>query len=264
VRIPGPLPGAGIYLWTHKQSGKMYVGSAIDLSIRLSKYYLPSALKQVDNYISRAIICHTHSAFSLSILEYIDISNLSKDKAKALILGQEQYYIDSLMPEYNILKIAGNSLGYKHSLETLIKMSGENHPMFGRTGPNLGKTLSTETLALMSLAKSGENHPMYGRTHSTETKALMSAAKLGENHPLFSKGHTAETKAKMSAAKGTAIFVYSSDGKSLINTFSSANQAAKHFKCNKNTVLRYARNNLIFKEQWFFSTSLITKEEENS
>src|SRR5688572_792983 len=69
---------AGIYQWKHNQSGKIYIGSAVDLSIRLSKYYSPSGLKQVDNYICRAIIYHGYSSFSLTILEYIDISNLSK------------------------------------------------------------------------------------------------------------------------------------------------------------------------------------------
>jgi len=90
----------GIYLWIHKESNKKYVGSALDLSKRLSYYYSPLALKRADNYISRAIICHTHSAFSLTILEYINISGKSVDEARKLILSREQYYIDSLSPEY--------------------------------------------------------------------------------------------------------------------------------------------------------------------
>src|SRR5690606_18867846 len=120
-------------LWVHNESGKSYVGSAEDLTIRLSKYYYPYALKRVDNYISRALICHGHSVFSLSIIEYIDISHLSKDEAKTLILEREQYYLDLLEPAYNILKLAGSSLGYKHLEESLLKMSlsksGENNPL---------------------------------------------------------------------------------------------------------------------------------------
>lgn len=30
---------AGIYQWTHKESGKIYIGSAMDLSKRLKDYY---------------------------------------------------------------------------------------------------------------------------------------------------------------------------------------------------------------------------------
>jgi excinuclease UvrABC nuclease subunit len=29
---------AGIYMWTHKESGKRYIGSSFDLSKRLSNY----------------------------------------------------------------------------------------------------------------------------------------------------------------------------------------------------------------------------------
>src|SRR5690606_9917718 len=144
---------AGIYLWTHKESGKKYIGSAVDLSKRLSKYYSPLELKVADNYISRAIICHSHSAFSLSILEYIDISHLSKDKAKALILEREQYHLDKLLPEYHILKVAGSSLGYKHSAELIAKFSGENHPLFG-------KSPTEQTLLKMSETLKGGNNPM--------------------------------------------------------------------------------------------------------
>jgi hypothetical protein len=35
----------------------------------------------------------------------------------------EQYYIASLSPEYNILKVTGNSLGYKHTKEAKAKIS---------------------------------------------------------------------------------------------------------------------------------------------
>ena len=164
---------AGIYQWTHIESNKSYIGSAVDLSKRLKNYYSKSYISDKNkgnSYIYNAIISHGYSAFSLTIIEYIDISgsNTSKDEAKTLILEKEQYYIDSLSPEYNILKIAGSSLGFKHSEESLALMSfaksGENHPLYG-------KAHSAETLAKISLANSGENHPMYGRT--------------GENHPFY-------------------------------------------------------------------------------
>jgi len=64
-----------------------------------------------------------YSAFSLSILEYVDISGLSKEQARKLILEREQHFIDTFKPEYNILKYAYSSYGYKHSEESLLKMS---------------------------------------------------------------------------------------------------------------------------------------------
>jgi group I intron endonuclease len=274
---------SGIYMWTHKESGKIYIGSAFNLSKRLKDYYSSYYLKRSNYYICNALIYYSHSDFSLSILEYIDILNLSEDKAKNLILEREQNYLDLLQPEFNILKKAGSSLGFKHSNESLAKMSiakkGENHPMFGITSENhpmFGKTHELESLVKMSEAKkgennpmfgiigenspmfgrTGENHPMFGKTHSTETKALLSKANKGENNPMFGKTHKEETIVKMSIAKGgNTIYVYDSQGL-LINTFSSTRKAALHFKVNHKTIIKYLRCGLIFQNKWLLSPFL--------
>jgi len=206
----------GIYMWTHNLSGKIYIGSAVDLSKRLKNYYFISTLKTWDNYISRALITHGYSTFSLSILEFIDISNLSLEESKKLILEREQYYLDIIFSvdepnSYNILKVAGSLLGYKHTEESLAKMSlsSDNHPR-----GMLDKIHSAETKALMSETHKSENL-------SKETIAKLILAKVGKNNPMYNKSHTAETKAKISATKGTAIYVYDTQG-TLVNTFSSA------------------------------------------
>ena len=49
----------------------------------------------------------------MEILEYCDSADTLK---------REQYYLDILKPEYNIAKIAGSTLGYKHTTESLEKM----------------------------------------------------------------------------------------------------------------------------------------------
>jgi hypothetical protein len=58
----------------------------------------------------------------------------------------------------------------------------------------------------------------------------------------------------MSVAKGTAIYVYDSNG-TLVNTFSSGRKAAEHFDCSHPTILKYSINGLVFKGQWILSTS---------
>jgi len=114
---------AGIYMWTNKESNKRYIGSTFDLFKRLSNYYSIAHISQSKTmYINRALFHHGYSAFSLTIYEEIDISILSKEQAKKFILELEQFYIDSLEPEYNLLKIAGFRLGSNHSEETLAKM----------------------------------------------------------------------------------------------------------------------------------------------
>ena len=76
--------------------------------------------------INKALLKYGYSGFQLEILEYCKPSD---------VILREQYYIDLLVPEYNILKIAGSSLGFKHSDVAKAKISlaklGEKHHFFG-------------------------------------------------------------------------------------------------------------------------------------
>jgi len=49
--------------------------------------------------------------FILEILQYCDTT---------IITQREQYYLDNLKPEYNILTIARSSKGFKHSQKTIL------------------------------------------------------------------------------------------------------------------------------------------------
>lgn len=72
--------------------------------------------------IYKALIKYGYSSFKLDILEYCDPS---------ILIKREQYYLDSLNPEYNILKKAGSLTGFKHNEATIevIRASklGRNH-----------------------------------------------------------------------------------------------------------------------------------------
>jgi group I intron endonuclease len=64
---------------------------------------------------------HGWKNFRLGILEYIDIPKTylrDKHEIKKIILAKEQFYLDKMTPIFNINKIAGSMLGYKHSEET--------------------------------------------------------------------------------------------------------------------------------------------------
>ena len=55
-----------------------------------------------------------HASFSTTILEYCEKSELNE---------REQYYLDNLEPDYNILKTAGSFLGYTFTDEDKVKIS---------------------------------------------------------------------------------------------------------------------------------------------
>jgi len=109
---------SGVYLWTNKVNGKKYVGGSIALSRRLGTYFsinfLQTAQGKGASLINRALLKYGYSNFSFSILEYCD---------KEMVIKREQYFIDLIKPEYNLLKIAGSSAGYKHSDEAIQKIT---------------------------------------------------------------------------------------------------------------------------------------------
>jgi len=62
----------------------MYVGFAVNLIQKLYIYYsiLKLTESESESYNYNTLLHHGYSKFSLIILEYIDIINLSKEKSK--------------------------------------------------------------------------------------------------------------------------------------------------------------------------------------
>ena len=87
----------GIYRWVNKLNNKSYVGSGVNLAKRLGSYYNSNELNRNSRPIKDALLKYGHQNFTLEILEYCLQSEL---------LEREQYYLDLLVPEYNILKTA--------------------------------------------------------------------------------------------------------------------------------------------------------------
>jgi len=98
---------AVIYRFITKLNNKNYIGSSTNLSTRFLKYF---NIKKNQNdgrmLINLALLNYGYENFILDILEYY---------SKEDTLKIEQYYLDKNKPEYNILKFAGYSLGYKHT-----------------------------------------------------------------------------------------------------------------------------------------------------
>jgi len=110
---------SGVYKITNLINNKSYVGSSLNLGRRFTTYYSFKYIdSQKNSLICKALLKYGYSKFSLEILKYCS----SKD-----LLSREQYYLDRFKPKYNILTVAGSSIGYKHSEETIKKFKARRH-----------------------------------------------------------------------------------------------------------------------------------------
>lgn len=133
----------------------MYIGSGVNLSRRLAEYKFLPELTRINKFnqlspINAAILKYGHNNFSLIILE---ICGESKSINKDFYFKREQYYLDQIKSEYNILSLTHSSLGYKHIEETKDKI----------------------------------RNSLIGYKHSEETKSRMGKAHVGFKHSIESK-----------------------------------------------------------------------------
>jgi group I intron endonuclease len=153
---------AGIYQLVNKTNGKTYIGSSIDLRLRFYSYFNFSHISRTDrgnSLIHKALLKYGYSNFSLTILEFVDLNGFtSRSKVfKSILLEREQYHLDTKKPEYNILEVAGSSLGFRLSDKTRLKMSEAKK---GLSSHRKGKTHTEESKLLMK-KNNGMNKVIY-------------------------------------------------------------------------------------------------------
>nr|QCW06906.1 ribosomal protein S3 [Drechslerella brochopaga] len=201
---------SGVYRWINLENRKSYVGSATNLSNRFRFYYsllsIENFLKKFKSHIFRALLKYGYSSFQLEILEYCDPEDCIK---------REQYYIDLLKPEYNILKTAGSSLGLIHTEKTREILS--------------------------ALRK--------GKKHSAETLAKISEASKGEKNPMFGKLHNEKTRTKISDTKGTKVLVFDLLTKNF-SEFNSIRKAAEKLNAPNSTIRNCVLQKKIYKDRY--------------
>ena len=138
---------SGIYLILNKVTKDYYIGSASTnrLHKRFSSHLINFTGSKV---VKNAVRKYKLSNFSFLILElFPEIVNKENNQK---LLDLEDFYLKSLLPNYNILTEAGSSFGYKHSEMTRIKMkatySNERREFIGNLNRN--KKFSEETIKL--------------------------------------------------------------------------------------------------------------------
>jgi group I intron endonuclease len=88
-------------------------------------------------------------------------------------------------PEYNILKLAGSSIGYKHSEESKFKIS---KGLMGDKNPNYGKNRSEETRVKISVSMKGN----YSMNRPTAQKIEVTDLQTGISISYNSMGQAAK------------------------------------------------------------------------
>lgn len=203
---------SGIYQIRNTLNDKCYIGSAVNLQRRWSLHLAALCCGQHRNsHLQRAFDKYGEATFSFIILEDV--------KDPEMLIKREQFYLDTLLPEYNIAPTAGSKLGVRCTEETKQKISVANTgKLIGKRNPMYGKHHSAVIKQKISEATAGERHPNYGKHHSVKTLAKMSAAKIGkrpsektlakmsaanigERNPNYGKHPSEDTLEKMSAAK---------------------------------------------------------------
>lgn len=142
----------GIYRWVHIESGKSYIGSSVKLNIRFKQYfnYNHISYPKRNLIIYKSLLKYGYAGFRLEILEYC---------SPEILLQREQFYFDMLSPEYNILKVAGSPLGYRHSeaAKKLISIASKNRKVSESTRDLkrealLGKVFDKERIENMRIS----------------------------------------------------------------------------------------------------------------
>lgn len=215
---------SGIYRWVNNLNGKTYVGSAINLSKRLGSYFNEKELNKNPRPIQDALLKYGHLNFTLEILEYC---------SKAKLLEREQFYIDLLIPDYNILKYAYSLLGFKHSEETLEKLKT--------------RIVSPEHKEILSSIHKGKLV-----SEETRNKLAAATASYRKNNPLTTEA-LANITAKTLAREGVSVSVLNTQTNE-IKEFSNQTEAGEFLG-----VTRQAIYNAVKRGSFINGIYLVTK-----
>jgi group I intron endonuclease len=95
--------GAGIYKITNLINDKFYIGSSVNLTARKSQHRYRFRKNKVNSIIKFAVLKYGVESFKFEILETIpeDLYE-DRDKLNSILSEKEQFYVDTLKPQYNM------------------------------------------------------------------------------------------------------------------------------------------------------------------
>lgn len=134
---------SGIYLILNKDRGDYYIGSASTGKFN-SRFRNHLFNFNGSKILKNAVKKYKISAFAFMVLEtYPQI--VTKENNKKL-LDLEDFYLKSLLPNYNILTEAGSCFGYRHTEITRLNMKANYSEERRMAVGSLNKTFCSETI----------------------------------------------------------------------------------------------------------------------
>lgn len=230
---------SGIYCWTNKVNGKIYIGQSRRLNSRKSKFLRFNEYRYGGDFINNARKKYNDiSYWEYEVLEYCSSDELN---------DKEKYYISFYNSTdkrigYNLRD--GGDVGFYVSDETRQKLSVSHK----------GIKLSDETKRKMSISRSGENNCNYGKPMSDETKQKLSNSLKGkkswnkgltmsdETRQKLSVSHKGiklsdETKNKISKKLSKRVYQIDIDTGEIVREWGNAREAAKYLNCTHSHII---------------------------
>ena len=175
---------SGIYQIQSKiKPERIYIGSATNINQRWTRHLI---MLRNNKHHSPKIQQHFNK-YGINDLQFSILLGCKKED----LIKNEQFFIDSYNPWFNICKIAGSNLGRKFSKEVRKKIS-ESH---------IGLKQSEETIQKRVIVNKGNKYALGNNfKHTKEARKKISESKKGNKNPNYGKHPSEETKKKMSEA----------------------------------------------------------------
>ena len=196
---------SGIYKLEHIPTGRVYVGSAVNLVRRRREHFNRLARgTHVNPKLQNAWRKYGAEQFAFTVVERCPAS---------VLIEREQWHIEQLNAAtqgFNVMSKAGTTAGYRHTQQTIDKIAkantGKVHDDASRAKMR-GRVVGEETRAKLAAAHLGRKLPEEvrasmsrahtGRTMGEETRARISVAKTGKSRPPV----TEETRTRLRAGQ---------------------------------------------------------------
>lgn len=257
IEIPsiGEFPAsAGIYKFTNKTNGKIYIGETINFKHRMHGHVSKSYNKDWTAVVTHAFRKYGFDGFKYEIIENYPLGSVTKE----FLLEREAFYIKELDAMnvdvgYNRCPYGANTIGYKFSEESRKKMSIARKK----------RVMKRESIEKSAAAIRGEKHWNYGNPMTQERKDKLLAAKIEKGITLSERQSKSKGHINSINKKRVALCQIDATSGQIVNIWRSGSDAARSFGKESCSDLLTAARNPLTKSAYGYKWRIATDEEKS-